>query len=220
MLWMTLVTLLACDKEGEIADEPQINGTVSTVDGEAQVAIYRAFGFHTDDGAVFYFTSTPDSDCPMVAEYLSSKQVDPQDIWAPGTCNLSAVLPNYDPAGTTVSRTPDEPTFDVTWNVRCALGEGAFEWGKRDEGSDDEDYFWAGPDAVEWWGSGLEFTATFSGEGTQDDPYIVDIPEMTQFSGNYPAIFGDIIPADGVVSGSIEAQTCDDLYGTYIFQAL
>lgn len=216
MIWMTLVTLLACDKDGEAIDEPQINGTVTTPDGAADVAIYRAFGFHTNDGAMFYFTSTPDADCPSVAEYLSSKQVDPTGIWEGGTCNLSAVLPDYDPAGMTVSRTADEPTTEVTWSVKCALGQGAFEWGTRDEDSPDEDFFWAGDEAYEWIGNGREFTVNFSGEGTQEDPYIIDIEEMTDFTGNYPTVL-QTIPADGTLSGSIEAQSCNDLYGSYIF---
>lgn len=216
MIWMTLVTLLACDKDGEIVDEPQINGSVTTADGDAEVAIYRAFGFHTNDGAMFYMTSTPDSDCPSVAKYLSSKQVDPEGIWAPGTCNLSAVLPDYDPAGMTVSRTADAPTTEVTWSVKCALGEGAFEWGTRDEQSEDEDYFWAGDAAYEWIGNGKEFTVDFSGDGSPEDPYIVDIVEMTDFTGNYPTVL-DTILADGSLSGSIEAQACNDLYAAYIF---
>lgn len=211
-----LIGLVACDKDGEVAEEPQINGTVETADGAADVAIYRAFGFHTDDGAMFYLTSTPDSDCPTVAEYLSSKQVDPAGIWEGGTCNLSAVLPDYDPSGMTISRTADQPTTEVTWSVKCALGEGAFEWGKRDEQSEDEDFFWTGDDAYEWIGNGKEFTTTFSGAGTQDDPYVIDISEMTDFTGNYPTIL-DTILADGSLSGSIEAQTCNDLYGAYIF---
>jgi hypothetical protein len=216
MIWMSLVILLACEKDVETDEVPQITGTVSTADGAAEVAIYRAFGFHTDDGAMFYLTSTPDSDCPKVAEYLSSKQIDPQDIWAPGTCNLSAVLPDYDPAGMTVSRTADAPTTEVTWSVKCALGDGAFEWSTRDEQSDDEDFFWTGDDAYEWIGNGQEFTVNFSGDGTQVDPYIVDIEEMTDLTGNYPTVL-DTILADGTLSGSIEAQTCNDLYAAYIF---
>lgn len=211
-----LLAMLGCFGNSEEDLTPQINGTITTAEASGDVAIYKAFGFHVDNKALFYMTSTPDADCPSVAEYLTEKQVDPAGIWEGGTCNISAVVWEYDADGATFTMEGGEANFDITWSVKCALGEGSFEWTKRDEDSEDTDYFWVGDDAYEWLGSGDEFEATFSGAGTADDPYVIDITDMTAFDGNYPTII-EGIPADGTVSGSIEAQTCSQLLGAGIF---
>jgi hypothetical protein len=213
---MLILTLIACAGDGPgDADEPQITGTLTTDGNSAEVAIYKAFGWDVDGKGMWYLSSSPNASCDAVVDYLTLGQVDPTDIWEPGTCNITLIVnptgPDAQDYEGELSFT-DETEFQSSWNVRCAMGEGAFEWGKRDEGAsaEDEDYFWTG---FEWTGAPEVFSANISGD--KDSSYELTM-ELDVFDGSNPVILGTKFPADGQVTGSIEAEACN-LYNTQVF---
>lgn len=207
--------LLACAGNGDGTDlEPQIIGTVTTEDSQsasADVEVYKAFGMDVDGKGLWYFASDPDATCDSVAEYLTDDQVDPAGIWGPGTCNLTMVVSDgsYAP-GASWSMDTDDAWLVGHISVRCAMGDGAFEWGKRDAGSEDEDYFWTG---VEWTGAPTDFQVTIEGAG-EPDGYTITL-DMDGYDGNYPTVI-DSVAASGGVTGTIDAEWCN-LYQAGVF---
>lgn len=205
---MLLLIALGCISGGDSSDsDPTILGTVSTNEGSAEVEIYKAFGFNFEDAGLVYFSSSPTATCESVAEYLTEDKVDPTGIWPGGTCNL-IVVANPWAGDMDVEVASGESNIELTWNLRCALGEGEFEWGTRGDQGNDTDYYWTGYD---WTGSPGTYSLSLSGDG----PYTADVT-MGEFTGNYPDII-DSIPADGTVSGSVQASVCQDLYNAPVF---
>ena len=210
---MLILTLFACAGGGGPGQdlEPQITGTISTADAAADVEIYKAFGWAVDGKGLWYMASSPDATCDSVEEYLRQQQVDPNGIWAGNDCNITLVVSDgsYEAAGMTMSTSDN--WLVGHWELSCALGEGAFEWGKRDDGAgaEDEDYFWTG---VEWNGYPEDFSVDIAGDN--DSEFTLDV-DMSTFSGNYPTVIEDI-PANGSISGSITAEACN-LYQAQVF---
>ncbi len=217
---MIVLTFLACDLLAPDSEEGgfgNLSGEVSTDRASGVVDINKGFGFHLNGKALFYFPSDEAATCATVAEYLAETQVDPEGIWAPGECNLTLVVNpvegEYDPAGFSWDNADDEGFFTGHFDLTCALGDGDFEWGTRDAGSTDEDYFWTD---VEWGGSPQTWDVTVQGDGTDSD-YVVTV-DLTDFRGSYPSeSTGDQVPLDGTVSGEIQAIRCSDLAQAMVF---
>lgn len=209
-----LALFIACagGPDDTSSTDPSITGSVETADGAAEVNIYKAFGRDYDGDGLWFLSSSPEATCESVSDYLrdGADSHDPTGIWAGGDCILTMVV---NPQDGTTTYTPGSD-FSMTeadefligfWSVRCALGDGAFEWGTRDDGSTDEDYFWTG---VEYTAAPNAFESTISGDG-EDGGYTIDV-SMSAYEGSYPAVI-DTIPAEGTISGSIDAEWCGDL---------
>ncbi len=216
-----LTLLLACKGvPGDSATEdPQVTGSLSTDDASAEVNIYKAFGRDYDGDALWFFASSPDATCDSVSTYLaaSADEHDPAGIWEGGDCVLTLVI---NPQDSSIDYVPGE-TFGFTdadgvllgfWSVRCAMGEGAFEWGTRDEGSPYYDYFWTG---VEYLSSPAAWDTTISGDG-EDGGYTIEVSMGSQFAGSYPTVV-EPIQGSGEISGTIDAEYCADLLNAGAF---
>ena len=209
---MSLLVLLACnDGSGEGVDYGNVSGEVQTDRASGSVDINKGFAFHVDDKALFYFPSDEAATCATVSEYLRETQVDPAGIWAGGECNLTVVVGNgmspYDASGTTWDNADGDALLHGVVDLSCALGDGAFEWGTRDSGSSDKDYFWTG---TEWGGGPQTLDITLSGDGESEDYTMV--LDMSDLSGSYPGEqTGQQVPLSGTVGGEIRAIRCSDL---------
>ena len=216
---MILLTFACSGSESAPTDYGNISGEVSTDRAAGLVDINKGFGFHLNGKALFYFPSDEDATCALVAEYLRDTQVDPHGIWAPGECNLTVVLnpqaeDAYDPAvGITWDNANNEGWFTGHADLTCALGEGDFEWGTRDAGSNDKDYFWTG---VEWGGAPKTWEISIDGDGEAVE-YVVDV-DLDDLAGSYPGeSTGEQVPLEGHVSGQIRAIRCTDLAQAMVF---
>ena len=205
--------LLACAGTGS-GDDPvaHITGTVTTEDSNAasaDVATYKAFGMDVDGKGLWYLSSSPDATCELVQDYLEGDEMDPSPIWPGGTCNLTIVYGAGDYTADGVSLDTADGGLSGHVAIRCAMGDGAFEWGTRDDGSTDEDYFWTG---TEWWGAPLDYQIDIS--GGEADGFTVSV-DMDGFDGNYPTVIDETL-ASGVVTGTIDAEWCN-LYQAGVF---
>mgnify|MGYP006928201677 CR=1 FL=1 len=214
-----ILHLLACTgAKDDLVDYGNISGEVSTDRASGVVDINKGFGFHLNGKALFYFPSDEDATCASVAEYLRDTQVDPHGIWAPGECNLTVVLnpPSddaYDPAGYSWDNADGDGWFIGHSDLTCALGEGDFEWGTRDSGSNDKDFFWTD---VEWGGAPQTWEISISGDGEETD-YVVDV-DLSELRGSYPGeSTGEQVVLDGHVTGQIQAIRCTDLAQAMVF---
>jgi hypothetical protein len=212
------VLMMACDGGTDSGvDYGNFSGEVSTDRAEGVVDINKGFGFHLDGKAVFYFPSDEEATCATVSEYLRETQVDPHGIWAPGECNLtlvvSAVTSDYDPAGYSWDNADGQGLFHGVVDLTCALGDGDFEWGTRDAGSTDKDYFWTGQ---EWGGAPNTWDIQMSGDG-EDTDYTINV-DITDLMGSYPGeSTGGQVPLSGTVSGEVRAIRCSDLTGAMVW---
>ena len=212
-----LALLLACTGEGPDGDAtPQLTGSMSTDDASAEVTVYKAFGRDYDGDGLWFLVSSPDASCDSVSDYLAegADVHDPAGIWEGGDCILTLVVNPQD--GTSAYTPGTDFTFSDLlmghWSVRCAMGEGAFEWGTRDEDSPYEDWFWTG---VEYTASPDSWETTLSGEG-EDGGYTIEVDMGSSFDGNYPTVI-DSIPGTGDISGTVEAEYCADLLNAGVF---
>lgn len=209
-----LIVLMACTGDGpQDSSDPQLTGSMSTEDASADVTIYKGFGRDYDGDGMWVFASSPEATCDRMSDYLAdgADEHDPTDIWEGGDCMLTLIVNPQDSttaytAGEDFSFSDADGLLVGFWSVRCAMGDGAFEWGTRDEGSTDEDYFWTG---VEYTASPKAWDTTISGSG-EDGGYTVDVDMGPAFDGSYPTVL-DNIDGEGDISGRIEVEYCADL---------
>jgi len=204
------------DSGGEDEVNPFITGTV-TASGEASadIAFYKAFAFDQGGKMVAYFSSNRFATCSNVAEYLrdTDDPYNPSEMFTGGHCNMSIVIDgDYNgsfehtrPAGT------DEPNLVAAGtSMECAMGTGEFELTRLTE--DDRDhYYWSG----RWW-QGRPNAFVWSFEGGEETGYTMTM-EMTTYDGGFIHEELDDTPAEGRVSGTIEAEWCTALGTTAIW---
>lgn len=172
-----------------------------------EVEVVNAFGFELDGRMLAYLSSNPASTCDNVAEYLSQKSsdspYDPIEILSPGKCNMTVPVDNWDDGLSTSEQDENYQWSSAGTVINCAMGEGDFNLETRDE--DDTDYYWTG----RWWqGSPTVYEWSFSG-GDGDD-LVLDIV-MSSYDGDFIYEGLDESPAEGEVSGTVNAQWCPGL---------
>lgn len=204
-----LVALAACKGGG--GEEPAfITGAVATEDAEAELAGRTAYGFHLDGKGLWYISTAADVGCDEVIRFLNhsdaSEPYDPQEVLYGGYCNVSVIVQDYD--GAAVSLSEADGVLGAVWSLYCPMGSGEFVLEDR---HGHEDYYWSGP---LWTGSPTTWALDLEG-GVDGGDYTLDL-SMDGFSGTYSDVI-ETIPATGVVSGQITAQSCPDLYQTTVF---
>jgi hypothetical protein len=221
-LFATVGLLAACSSKGDSGEEeiatdmPQITGTV-TVNGEAsaEVAFYKAFAFDQGGTLLAYFSSNPRATCSNSADYLRLNQppYDPVDMFEPSTCNFFLKIENDYVDGYSHDQTPssDQVNFATAGSVlNCAMGEGSFEFVPLSD-SDEPDYNWSG----RWWEGGpAVYSYNLSGGGGESYTFGI---EMSAYEGSFVHEPLNDSPAAGAISGSIEAEWCDQLGSTGLF---
>lgn len=216
------VMLVACSSKGETGsvDEselvPLVTGTVS-VDGQAsaEVAFYKAFAYDQGGTMLAYLSSSPTATCTNVTDYLRVNQdpYDPVDMFEPSTCNLLLKIEDEYLGGFAHNQPADatQPNFATLGSaINCAMGEGAFEYVALSE-TDDPDYNWSG----RWWEGGPS-AYNYNLSGGDGEDYVFDI-EMSAYDGSFVHESLNDSPANGAVSGTIEAEWCELMGSTGLF---
>lgn len=200
----------------EALPEPLVTGTI-TAGGEAsaQVAFYKAFGFDQGGRALFYLSSSPFASCDSVTKYLQvdSDPYDPAEMFQGGHCNMFIRLDSdYDGdfEYTRAVGSDEANLVGAGTSLECAMGQGDFELTRLTE-DDRDDYYWTG----RWW-QGRPSAYTYDFDGTGEGGYTLTF-NMTAYDGGFIHEELDDTPADGAVTGTIEAEYCASLGSTGLF---
>ena len=191
---------------------PMVSGSLEMRDPElglsAEVELWRAFSYFTDDATLIYATNRQDVECKDVATMLiGKKEVDPNDIFMNNTCNLliqSTFKPNRD-------------NYDIQTDeggiasVYCTFGDGEWEWREDWKG---ERWYWSGDyyTAPAWKG-------TFSLKESQDRS-ITSTIELREFEGTFPLDetgSTEEHKASGKLTGTLQTEDCEKLNKTAWF---
>lgn len=198
---------------GEVGPSgPMATGTIAMRDPEmglsADVELWRAFSYYTDDTTLVYATSSADATCDDVATMLiGKKEVDPNDIFESNSCNL--VLQS--------TFKPNRPNYDIQTDegaiatIYCAYGEGEWTW---EDGWKGERWYWSGEyyTASAWKGTlGL----------TEGENQSVNAPiELREYEGNFPLNeegSAEEHKASGKLMGTLVTEHCEKLKNTSWF---
>ena len=192
---------------------PMATGTIAMRDPElglsADVELWKAFSYYTNDTTLVYATSSPDATCSDVATMLIGKrEVDPNDIFEPNSCNL--ILQS--------TFKPNRPDYDIQTDegaiatVYCAFGEeGVWTWS---DGWKGERWYWSGDyyTASAWKGTlGL----------TEGENQSLTAPiELREYEGNFPLDedgAAEEHKASGKLVGTLNTEHCEKLKNTSWF---
>ena len=141
LFWTGLVGLLGCNKgDGDSATdtslEPQVVGTITVPDQDAEgrVEIFHGYGVDAGGTVMMYLSSNPNLSCAMAAEILSDREnpLDFTDYIVGGTCDLFIKLFDY----TGEASFTDDIDGRVGMTINCYTGNGAFQYEQRDDGGD------------------------------------------------------------------------------------
>ena len=195
-----------------VPTEPMATGTIGMRDPEmglnADVALWRAFSYYTDDATLIYATNTLDVECKDVATMLTGKkEVDPNEIFVDNTCNV-LIQSNFKPNRENYDIQTDEGGIA---SIYCPYGDGEWEW------KDD----WKGE---RWYWSGSYYTASAwkgSFGMTVDDQDRITAPiELREYEGTFPLDESGSTEehkASGKVEGTLVTEHCDKLKNTSWF---
>jgi hypothetical protein len=198
---------------GDLAPtEPMATGTIGMRDPEmelsADVSLWKAFSYYTDDATLVYATNAKDVSCASVATMLTGKkEVDPNAILLDNSCNLLI-------QGTFK---PNRPNYDIQTDqggiasIYCPFGEGQWEW---KEGWKGERWYWSGTyyTASAWKGTfGL----------TVDENDVITVPlELREYEGTFPLSESGSTQehkASGKLAGTLKTEHCSKLSNTSWF---
>ena len=195
-----------------VPTEPMATGTIEMRDPEmglsADVELWRAFSYYTDDTTLIYATSSVDATCDDVATMLiGKKEVDPNDIFESNSCNL--ILQS--------TFKPNRPDYDIQTDegaiatIYCAFGDGEWTW---EDGWKGERWYWSGDyyTASAWKGTlGLS-------EGSDQS---INAPiELREYEGNFPldeSGSSEEHKASGKLEGTLVTEHCEKLKNTSWF---
>ena len=193
---------------------PMATGTIEMRDPEfglsANVELWQAFSYFTDEATLVYATTSADASCDDVATMLTGeKEVDPNGIFQPNSCNL-LLQSNFQ---------PNRPNYDIQTDegaiasIYCAFGDGEWEW---KDGWKGERWYWGGQyyTASAWKGS-LGLT---QGEG--DDSSLTVPIELREYEGNFPldeSGSAEEHKASGKLEGTLITEHCSKLKKTSWF---
>ena len=195
-----------------VPTDPMATGTIEMRDPEmglsADVELWRAFSYYTDDTTLVYATSSVDATCDDVATMLiGKKEVDPNDIFESNSCNL--ILQS--------TFKPNRPNYDIQTDegaiatIYCAFGDGEWTW---EDGWKGERWYWSGNyyTASAWKGTlGLS-------EGS--DQSITAPIELREYEGNFPldeSGSAEEHKASGKLEGTLVTEHCEKLKKTSWF---
>ena len=191
---------------------PMATGTIAMRDPEmglsADVELWRAFSYFTEDTTLVYPTSSADASCNDVATMLiGKKEVDPNAIFEPNSCNL--ILQS--------TFKPNRPNYDIQTDegaiatIYCAFGDGEWSW---EDGWKGERWYWSEDyyTASAWKGT-LGLT-----EG--EDQSITAPIELREYEGNFPLDESGATEehkASGKLEGTLVTEHCEKLKNTSWF---
>jgi hypothetical protein len=194
------------------ATEPMAAGVVGMRDPEmglnAEVEIWRAFSYYTDDAILIYATNGKDVECDDVATMLrGKKEVDPNAIFVDNTCNLLIQA----------TFKPNRQSYDIQTDtgaiasIYCPFGDGEWEW---KDGWKGERWYWSEDyyTAAAWKGT-LGFTV--------DENDVITVPtELREYEGNFPLDEDGSTEehkASGKIMGTLITEHCEKLKNTSWF---
>jgi len=191
---------------------PMVTGSLEMRDPElglaANVELWRAFSYFTEDATLIYATNQQDVDCKDVATMLiGKKEVDPNEIFVDNACNL-LIQSTFKPNRENYDIQTDEGAIA---SVYCTFGEGEWEWREDWKG---ERWYWSGDyyTAPAWKG-------TFSLQEA-DDQSIVSTMELREFEGTFPLDENGSTEehkASGKITGKLKTEHCEKLNKTAWF---
>jgi hypothetical protein len=210
--WFVALLVVGCTGEGTPDDAPVfVEGTIS-VEGQGasgDVAGRKAFAYAVAGRGVVYIASNGLATCEDTVEYLSARGAfDPSaTLMLPGHCNISFAF-NYDAeAGFEGAAYDYSSRLDGLTNLGCAMGEGVWVYESRQEESD---YYYNG----RWWqGSPTDYDVVVHGEGTSLSLEL----DLRTYSGGFIYEGLENFVANGSVTGTIDAEWCENLRNTPIF---
>ncbi len=191
---------------------PMATGTIAMRDPElgmsADVELWRAFSYYTDEATLVYATSSADATCSDVATMLTGKrEVDPNAIFESNSCNL-LIQSTFKPARPNYDIQTDEGAIAT---IYCPFGEGEWRW---EDGWKGERWYWTGDyyTASAWKGTmGL----------SEGDNASLDIPlELREYEGNFPLDEEESTAehkASGKLEGTLTTEHCEKLKKTSWF---
>jgi hypothetical protein len=195
-----------------VPTDPMATGTVEMRDPEmglsADVSLWKAFSYHTEDATLLYATNALDISCSDVATMLTGKkEVDPNEIFLDNTCNLLIQA----------TFKPNRPSYDIQTDqgaiasIYCPFGEGEWEWKESWKG---ERWYWSGEyyTASAWKGTlGL----------TVDENDVITAPiELREYEGTFPLSetgSTEEHKASGKIAGILTTEHCEKLSNTSWF---
>jgi len=192
--------LLGCaDPAATMSGEVSLDGLEFT----GSLVAATAFA-HAQDGTLgAYISSSPDTTCDDVVQYLTDPGFDPSPMFLEGHCNLFInITDDYDSAGFAVV---DDLIYGVSSSMGCAMGEGEFT------AEPQSGYTWGG----QWWqGAPTAFSYDFSDDGTE---YALSV-SMTELNGSFSQD-GQLesVSATADIDGLVVAESCPELTSTYLF---
>jgi len=191
---------------------PMVTGSLEMRDPElglsAEVEIWRAFSYFTDDATLIYATNRADVECRDVATMLiGKKEVDPNEIFVDNSCNL-LIQATFKPNRDSYDIQTDEGGIA---SLYCTFGEGDWEWREDWKG---ERWYWSSD-----YYTTNAWKGTFSlNEG--DNRSITSTMELREFEGTFPldeAGSTEEHKASGKITGTLQTEDCEKLSKTAWF---
>ena len=181
-------------------------GNVDLRDGTAEglVTVAHAFSFWSENRTFVYTSANPDASCSLVTELFDPRgqDVDKNDLFLPGYCNLSFSYIGPPPLATYDIQT----MTGAIVGTQCAYGEGTWEY---DSSASFPDYYWTGEyyESSSWKGT---FDISFL-DGTEE-PLLLNVA-LREWEGTFPysTTRAGEYKASGNVSGVIVTEHCEGL---------
>lgn len=187
-------------------------GTVSAdgASGEAWYAAAWGYDQVTDGGHALLVVVAPraascEEAAAWVSDIVEGDDYDPTGVVDPGTCTTTFTTSSYDPAGSSVSSTEDDPDFSLFANEYCAMPGGS--WSEGDEG-------WSYSGDI-WSGTAKNVQASVSGGDGAELSWSID---ADGWDGGFPYDSTRVaLDAEGTVVGEGVAGWCDALAASPVF---
>ena len=160
---------------------------------------YRAFGFDNQGILVVYMASNREATCESVSQYIGfdADPIDPSTIYEPQSCNLMLKTTGYEGSW----EVSDDRLQSASSSINCNMDEGEWEY----QTGEDRSFNWSGK---LWAGFPTKYKWNISGD--RDSEYILEI-EMSEYEGSFPREEFSRYPANGNVTGTVQAEVCMEM---------
>jgi hypothetical protein len=200
--------LVGCAKEE--LPPATITGTITLQEEahSADVTWDQAFIHQADGRMIAFVTGVDGASCEKAAAFLGDEDgpLEKTGILEPGGCVMTLLIDEW--RGGFSGSWPDaSQTYSpaLSSNIRCDFGDGEYVLETR--GGEYEDYYWSG---LTWSGIPTVFKWTLDSE-------LLEM-KMSSYEGSLPYESAlELMPATGILDGSIDTQRCDALAEAPIF---